>query len=96
MSNRYQHDQIGWVCAKSHDFHAISEIMRYFSQLEIRTEIELSNFNILGNNLRNCIVSYILSSIFLIDRKYFPREHQPTCSSTETRWYFPADLRKFR
>jgi hypothetical protein len=59
MGNRYQHDQIDWVCAKSHDFHAISEILRYFSQRELQAEIELSNFNILGDNLRNKVVSYI-------------------------------------
>jgi hypothetical protein len=44
MGNRYQHDQIDWVCAKSHDFHAVSEIMRYFSGQEIRAEIELRAF----------------------------------------------------
>jgi|688.fasta_scaffold364253_3 hypothetical protein len=64
MGNRYQHDQIGRVYAKSHDFHAISEIMRYSAGQEIHTEIEISNFNILGDNLRNCLVSYILRVIF--------------------------------
>ena len=57
MGNHYKHDQIDWVCAKSHDFHAISEIMRYFFQREIRAEIELSNFKLLGDNLRNYLVS---------------------------------------
>jgi hypothetical protein len=59
MGNRFQHDQIGWVWAKSHDFHAISEIMRYFYGREIRAEIKLSNFNPLDDNLRNLVVSYI-------------------------------------
>ena len=59
MGNRFQHDQIDWVCHKSNDFRAISEIVRYFFQREIRAEIELSNFNILGDNLRNYEVSYI-------------------------------------
>jgi len=64
MGNHYKHDKIDWVCAKCHDFRAISEIMRYSAGQEIHTEIEISNFNILGDNLRDCLVSYILRVIF--------------------------------